>query len=137
MKKGGIALSKAIISTTVKGNYKKTYDFLDRCSESLGDAFLSSIGKRGVEALKENTPRDTGKTAYAWYYVINKTGNQIVIEWHNDNLTEDGHNVAILVQYGHQTKSGSWVYGRDYINPAIQPIFDKMADEMWERVVSE
>lgn len=130
---------KAIISTTVKGKYKKTYDFLDRCSDGMiSFAYLNRVGIQGVKALQEGTPVDSGKTKDSWtYYVnINKAKGIAVVEWHNTNLV-DGHNVAIMLQYGHQTKNGSWVYGRDYINPAMQPLFDKMADEMWTKVVSK
>lgn len=130
---------KAIISTTAKGNYKNTYEFLDRCSNGLiGYAYLHRVGKKGVAALQAGTPVDSGATRDAWeYYInINKIEGTAVVEWHNTNIV-DGYNVAILLQYGHQTKNGSWVYGRDYINPAMQPLFDKMADEMWTKVVSK
>lgn len=129
-------MSSAIISANVKGSYKKTYDFLNKCEQDLSQTYLESIGLAGVEALSAGTPVDSGKTASSWRYEIHSDATGVTIEWHNDNVTKDGHIVALLLQYGHQTKNGTWVYGRDYINPSMAPIFDKMADKIWNEVVN-
>lgn len=102
----------------VKGNHLKT---------------LERFGERGVEALSSATPVDTGLTASMWRYEITEEKNGTSISFHNDNINK-GVNIAIILQYGHGTGTGGWVEGRDYINPAIQPIFDEMAKELWKEV---
>lgn len=94
---------------------------------------LERYGVRGVDALSNATPEDTGETANSWKYrvVVDKTGWNI--EWYNTNVI-DGRNIAILIQYGHATGTGGYVVGRNYINPAMQPIFDEMAEELWKEV---
>lgn len=95
--------------------------------------FLDAFGRQGVEALANSTPVDTGLTSNSWEYEIKKSNGKYSIIWSNTN-TETGVPVAILIQYGHATKNGGWVEGRDFINPAIRPLFDKIADQVWERV---
>jgi hypothetical protein len=100
-----------------------------------GDVFdiLETYGQQGVDALALATPVDSGLTAESWSYeVIRKNGKYQII-WHNSNL-ESGIPVAILIQYGHATGTGGWVEGYDYINPAIKPLFDKIAQDVWEMV---
>ena len=96
-------------------------------------AILSKYGREGVEALSSATPVDSGLTANSWSYEAFKTPSSIGIQFHNSNI-DDGVPIAIIIQYGHGTGTGGWVEGRDYINPAIQPIFDRMTEELWKEV---
>lgn len=95
---------------------------------------LDQYGREGNAALAMATPVRTGKTAASWRYRVVNNRNELRIEWYNDNMTRDGDSIAILIQYGHGTGGGGYVRGRDYINPAIQPIFDKIADALWKEV---
>ena len=97
---------------------------------------LHKYGTEGVAALAAATPEDTGETARSWRYRIKYTANGLKIEWYNTNKVGDGIPVAILLQYGHATKNGCWIEGRDYINPVTQPIFDRMAKEVWAEVTN-
>lgn len=112
-----------------KGDFSKTLVFLERLKNFFHAGLLDKYGREGVEALRAATPVDTGKTAASWRYEIKNLQNGMAIEFHNDNVV-DGVNVAILIQYGHGTRSGTWVRGRDYINPAIRPVFDNMVKEL-------
>ena len=127
-------MAKAI-SFYHKGDLKKTSDFLNRV---LGNEYLINVadkyGKKGVEALSSATPRRTGKTAESWYYEVHVQDGLISIQWLNSNLGQGWAPIALLLQTGHGTRNGGWVEGRDYINPAIQPIFDEMAKEAWREV---
>lgn len=117
----------------VKGDWKKTVNFLQKLRKfDLKD--LDKYGRMGVEALRAATPVRTGKTADSWYYQITETDGQIAIEWLNSNLGKDWAPIAVLLQYGHATGNGGWVSGRDYINPALRPIFDKIANNAWQEV---
>lgn len=98
------------------------------------DSLLAKYGELGVKALKEATPKRTGKTAASWYYTIQKTRKGFSIEWHNSNITPTGENIAILIQRGHGVKGGGYVQGRDYIKPALRPIFEQFANEAFEEV---
>ena len=122
------------ITIVQKGNFSKTNSFLEKMLEVVKLGYLDSYGKRGVEALKEATPVDTGLALNSWTYEINRTGDIVTLEWHNTDI-ENGYNVIIGCQYGHATKSGSWVEGVDFINPALAPIFDEIRREV-EREVS-
>lgn len=124
-----------MISFTSSGSFKNTERFLKRMSK--GDIFqsLNSFGEQGVVALSNATPVRTGRTADSWYYKVTKTRSTYSISWHNDNVV-DGRPIAILLQYGHGTGTGGYVQGRDYINPSIRPVFDKIADEVWKAVRS-
>ena len=85
----------------------------------------------GVKALEDATPRDTGKTASSWYYEIENQNGKATISFHNSNV-ENNVSIAVILQYGHGTRNGGWVEGRDYINPAVQPVFDDIADKAWK-----
>ena len=116
------------------GDFKKLNNFFEKCLEIVHFGFLDKYGRRGVEALSAATPKDTGLAASSWSYEIVREGkNTVSLQWHNDDI-ENGYNVAILVQYGHATKNGSWVEGIDFINPALTPIFEEIKDEVWKEV---
>lgn len=112
---------------------KKTEDFLTRLVKQRYMPYLDAYGIRGVDALANATPKDRPETSQRWGYRIIENPGEITIEWFNTEV-EDGMNIAILIQYGHATGTGGYVVGRDYINPAMQPIFDELADEVWKRV---
>lgn len=116
------------------GDFSKTKKFLERCLHLLKAGTLDQYGREGVAALSMATPVDTGKTAASWRYQVINTDTELRIEWHNDNTTKDGIPIVVLIQYGHGTGNGGYVVGRDFINPAIQPIFDKITDELWKEV---
>lgn len=105
---------------------------------SLGNEWirvLENYGRQGVQALAAATPVDSGNTASAWDYDIVKKGNSVSVIWNNSNI-HNGVNIAIILQYGHGTGNGGYVQGRDYINPALRPIFDAMADAAWKEVTN-
>ena len=123
-----------IISMTQRGNFKKTDRFL---SKFIGFHYrhkLERYGSRGVEALRNGTPKDSGETAEAWSYEIVEEPGRTAIYWRNSHVV-NGTNIAIILQYGHATRNGGFVEGIDYINPAIRPIFEDMAREVWKEVV--
>ena len=122
-----------MISFRHKGDFSKTKRYLERAKEAARLKILDKYGREGVAALASATPVDTGLTASSWYYEIERTKTSATITFNNSNI-QNGVQVAILLQYGHGTGTGGWVQGRDYINPAIQPIFNKMAKDAWEEV---
>lgn len=120
-----------------KGNFNHLERFLVKSLhvKPLIRPILDKYGRRGVEALKEATPKDTGKTSESWIYDVVKDENgQYQIVWSNTNIVDDWANIAILLQYGHATRNGGFVKGTDYINPAIEKVFQGMANEAWEEV---
>lgn len=124
-----------MITFRQKGDFSKLNSYLERLKEvvKLGD--LNKYGRQGVQALSSATPIESGETANSWYYEINRTKESVSISFHNSNIN-DGVPIAIILQYGHGTGTGGWVEGRDYINPAIQPIFDKIAEDAWKEVTN-
>ena len=116
-----------------KGDFSKTISYLEKAKLAVKISSLDRYGREGVAALKSATPVDTGLTANSWYYKIKSEKDSITISFHNSNI-QNGVPIAIILQYGHGTKNGGWVQGRDYINPAIQPIFDKIANNVWKEV---
>lgn len=123
------------VKLSTKGSFKNSYRFLKRIGTKQLFNKLKKYGEEGVEALAKATPVDSGLTATSWSYKIEANQSQVVISWSNSNVV-DGVPIALVIQYGHVTGSGGWVEGRDYINPAIQPIFDKMVDSVWREVVN-
>lgn len=117
------------------GDFRKTDTFFQKMLRTVKLSRLDKYGRMGVNALEEATPVDTGETARSWYYKIKKTRDSISIVWGNDN-ENDGEVIAVLLQYGHQTRNGGWVYGVDYINPALAPVFEKIAEDAWREVNS-
>ena len=122
-----------MISFRQKGDFSKLTSFLEKAKEAVKVGDLDRYGREGVAALKSATPIDTGLTASSWYYEIKRTNNSVTISFHNSNI-QNGVPIAVILQYGHGTGTGGWVQGRDYINPAIQPIFDKIANDAWKEV---
>lgn len=124
-----------MISFKQKGDFSKTEKFLKK---SFGRDYITVLEKyaqQGVAALSAATPIDSGQTAVSWKYEIIQNNSTISIVWKNTNVNK-GANIALMLQYGHGTRNGGYVSGRDYINPALQPIFDKMADAAWKEVTS-
>ena len=116
-----------------KGDFSKLSRYLERVKEAARIGVLDKYGREGVAALVSATPVESGKTAGSWYYEIKRQNGSVSIIFKNSNINK-GVPIAIILQYGHGTGTGGWVEGRDYINPAIQPIFDRIADEAWREV---
>ena len=122
-----------MISFRQKGDFSKLTGFLEHAKSAIHLSSLDRYGKEGVAALESATPKDTGKTASSWYYKIDRRGDYIKLQFFNSNRI-DGVPIAIVLQYGHATRNGGWVEGKDYINPALQPILDKIAKAAFEEV---
>lgn len=122
-----------MISFRQKGDFSKLTSYLEKAKETIKLGNLDRYGQEGVKALSYATPQDSGKTASSWYYEIEHKNDSVSISFHNSNINK-GVPIAIILQYGHGTRNGGWVEGKDYINPAIQPIFDKIASEAWKEV---
>lgn len=123
-----------MISFRQKGDFRKTEKFLKKSFGKNYKQVLSYYGQLGVDYLSAATPVESGETAISWDYKIIQNESSISVEWHNYNINK-GVNIAIILQYGHATRNGGWVEGRDYINPALRPIFDDMADAAWKEVI--
>jgi hypothetical protein len=124
-----------MISIKHKGDFSKAGKYLLRMKEAMRLKHLDRYGREGVAALAASTPIDTGLTSQSWSYRIVEKNGRTTISFHNSNI-QNGVPIAIILQYGHATRNGGWVQGRDYINPAVQPVFDKIADEAWKEVTS-
>lgn len=122
-----------MITFRQRGDFSKLTNFLERAKEAVHLGNLDKYGQEGVAALASATPVDTGQTANSWHYKIEQKNGLVSIGFYNTNI-QNGVPIAIILQYGHATRNGGWVQGRDYINPAIQPIFDKIADTAWREV---
>ena len=122
-----------MISFRQKGDFSKLNKFLEKVKEVVKVGDLDQYGREGVAALASATPVDSGLTASSWYYKINRGKESVSISFHNSHIN-DGVPIAIILQYGHGTGNGGWVQGRDYINPAIQPLFDEIANNAWKEV---
>lgn len=120
------------LKSRTKG-FPKTEKFLKKLSDIPDLSEFKKYGEAGVKALREATPKDSGETSESWTYDISKESGQVKVSFYNTN-TNKGVNIAIILQYGHGTGTGGWVEGRDYINPAVQPIFEELAKNMWEEV---
>ena len=116
-----------------KGDFSKLTRYLERAKETVKLGDLDRYGRAGVSALSSATPVRTGLTASSWYYKIENSNGVASISFHNSNI-QNGVPIAIILQYGHGTRNGGWVQGRDYINPAIQPIFDSITEKAWREV---
>ena len=116
-----------------KGNFDDLTRYLKKIKNVSKEIDLDRFGRAGVDALASATPYDTGRTSRSWYYEIKNQNGVASISFHNSN-SNNGVPIAIILQYGHGTRNGGWVEGRDYINPAIQPIFDNLAESAWKEV---
>lgn len=122
-----------MITFRQKGDFSKLTRYLERVKEVVKLGNLDKYGREGVAALASATPIESGKTASSWYYKIENSNGSATISFYNSNVNK-GVPIAIILQYGHGTGTGGWVQGRDYINPAIQPVFDRIAEEAWREV---
>ena len=122
-----------MISFRQKGDFSKTMNFLEKAKTAIHISDFDRYGKAGVQALSSATPVDSGETANSWSYEISHSNGSATITFNNSHINK-GVPIAIILQYGHGTGTGGWVEGRDYINPAIQPIFDKIVDAAWKEV---
>ena len=116
-----------------KGDFSKLTSFLEKAKNAVRLGDLDKYGRKGVAALASATPVETGLTADSWYYEIEHKEGSARISFHNSNI-QNGVPIAIILQYGHGTRNGGWVEGRDYINPAVQPLFDEIANSAWKEV---
>ena len=116
-----------------KGDFSKVNTWLEKLLNASHRGILDKYGRMGVEALSKATPVDTGLTASSWYYEISRTSTSVSINFMNSNRNK-GVPIALILQYGHGTGTGGYVQGRDYINPALQPVFEQMCDELWKEV---
>ena len=122
-----------MISFRQKGDFSNLTRYFERVKEAAKVGILNKYGRAGVEALSAATPIESGLTANSWFYEIEHGSESATISFHNSHINK-GVPIAIILQYGHGTGTGGWVQGRDYINPAIQPLFDKIANEAWREV---
>lgn len=122
-----------MISFRQKGDFSNLTRYLEKSTDAVITRVLERYGQEGVAALSSATPRDSGLTASSWYYEIHRGKGSSSISFHNSNI-QNGVPIAIILQYGHGTRNGGWVEGRDYINPAVQPIFDEIVNNAWKEV---
>lgn len=122
-----------MIEIRQKGDFAKLTRYLEKAKKTVRISDLDKYGQAGVAALASATPVDTGLTANSWYYKITRKDGIVAITFCNSNI-QNGVPIAIILQYGHGTNNGGWVQGRDYINPAIQSVFDKLANDAWREV---
>lgn len=124
-----------MIRMSHRGNFNNLEKFLNRVRNKNYLNILAKYGQEGVNALATATPSETGLTASSWYYVIDQTAVSTSISWANSN-DNNGVNIAVILQFGHGTGTGGYVSGIDYINPALKPVFDKIAAEVWKEVTT-
>ena len=122
-----------MITIESQGDWKLTRNWFDRMTKLDLALIMNQFGKEGVSALAAATPSRSGLTSKSWNYEVTRKGNNWKITWTNSNVNK-GANIAVLIQYGHGTRNGGYVVGRDYINPAIRPVFDKIAKQAWKEV---
>lgn len=128
-------MAKNKIGVTVKGELKRTWKFINFLNTDWYAKILQKYADEGLSQLINATPVDTGITANSWSYTIDITKKRTIIEYSNDSVTSSGTPVVILLQYGHATKSGGFVEGVDFINPALTPVFERLSADLWEEVV--
>lgn len=124
------------IEITTTGSFDRTDRFLSALLTGNQFSFLDVYAQRGVAALAAATPTETGVTAASWSYVIERSGHDVTIVWTNNHVDEVGTPIVIMLQFGHGTGTGGYVQGRDFINPAIAPVMDEIANEVWREVQS-
>lgn len=124
-----------MITFSSQGDFSRTFKFLNKMKTFRIENILKKYAEQGVSALQAATPKDSGLTASSWSYSIQAGRESATIYWSNSNVNK-GVNIAVILQYGHGTGTGGYVQGRDYINPAMRPVFDKIAEEAWREVVN-
>jgi hypothetical protein len=124
-----------VIEFEQKGDFRRTTEALENMSRRDVFGILDAFGREGVEALSSATPVSSGLTASSWSYKVSRSRGSYSVIWYNSHVV-DGVPIAIILQYGHGTGTGGFVSGQDYINPAIQPVFDRMADKVWKEVTA-
>ena len=124
-----------MIKLTQKGDFHNTEKFIKKVLGEEWVSILDKYGREGVDALSNATPKDTSLTASSWSYGIRRNGDNISLEWYNSNRNK-GVSIVIILQYGHATGTGGYVEGIDYINPALQPVFEELAERVWKEVTS-
>lgn len=124
------------ITVKSKGNFERLSKYLQQASKGVRRDILERFGEEGVQALESTTPVDTGMTSKSWYYKVEETNGSYTLSFHNSNI-QNGVPIAIILQYGHGTATGGYVAGRDYINPALRPVFDRLAEEAWKEVADK
>jgi len=124
-----------VITVKVTGSFEKTQAFLKRVSKLDILGLLRASAQEGVNALSRVTPIETGVAAHSWGFEVSGSGGIYTIIWTNSDV-ENGFPVVIMLQYGHGTGTGGYVAGYDFINPAMRPVFDKIADDIWKAVIS-
>ena len=117
-------------------DFSKITKSLNRMKRKVNTSILEKYGEKGIKILSSVTPVETGLTASSWYYKIEQDNNSISLSFYNSHVNK-GVNIAIILQYGHGTRNGGWVEGRDYINPAVQPLFDQITNDLWKEVTNE
>lgn len=122
-----------MITYKTHGNFRKTFEFLERMKHPRYLRKLNEFGDLGVSALRSRTPVESGETASKWYYEIEEEDGRTTIYFNNSHV-ENGCNIAVILNYGHGTRTGGWVQGRNYIDPVIQPIFDEIAQKAWKEI---
>ena len=122
-----------MISFGHKGDFSKTTSFLENARDVMKRVDLDKYGREGVSALASATPIDSGVTSGSWSYKIVRKNGSVTLSFHNSNI-QNGVPIAVIIQYGHGTRNGGWVQGRDYINPAIKPVFDRITNDIWREV---
>lgn len=122
-----------MITIESQGDWKMTRNWFDKITKLDLALIMNQFGKEGVSALAAATPSKSGLTSKSWNYEVTRNGNNWKITWTNSNVNH-GVNIAVILQYGHGTRNGGYVVGRDYINPAIRPVFDKIAKQAWKEV---
>lgn len=122
-----------MVTLTSNGDFRKLTSFFNKCLEAVNLGVLDKYGRLGVQALAAATPIDTGRTASSWEYKIKHTDTGASLEFWNSNVN-NGVPIALILQYGHATGTGGWVEGRDYINPALLPVFDGILNDVWKEI---
>lgn len=123
-----------MISFKHKGDFSNTTKYFKKTKNVIKNISFDKYGEAGVEALKSATPYDTGLTASSWYYKVSKNNERVRIGFYNSNI-KNGVPIAIILQYGHATRGGGYVEGKDYINPAVKDVFDEILNNAWKEVI--
>ena len=124
-----------MITFSTKGDFSKTEQFLIKAKRVDIKSILDTYGRQGVASLSASTPVESGRTASSWDYTVKGSRGSYEIVWTNSNV-HNGVNIAVILQYGHGTGTGGYVRGRDYINPAMRPVFDQIAKAAWKAVIT-